>query len=222
MRRVLDYSFEKILFVSLNYDLLLEAALERYDGHEFAAEDSYVSDQKKWILLKPHGSVNWARILENCPKYGEGLFRAPSDLQEAPVFAPGLKVVRWNRRSHDFYIPRSNEGGYLYPEIVLPVDRPKEFVCPQCHTDQASAFVESCDKFLLIGFSAHDDDILGLLKAIPARSRLIIVSRGDAREIFLRMCSVDPSLTAKQVATSFYDDGFSAYVGSSQFEQLTL
>jgi hypothetical protein len=205
----MDYSVEKVLFVSLNYDLLLEAALERYDGHEFATVDSYVSDQKKWILIKPHGSVNWARILENCPKYGEGLFRAPSDLQEAPVFAPGLKVVRWNRHSHDFYIPRSNEGGYLYPEIVLPVDRPK-------------AFVATCDNFLLIGFSAHDDDILGLLKAIPARSRLIIVSRGDAREIFLRMCSVVPSLTAKQVVTSFYDDGFSAYVGSSHFEQLTL
>jgi hypothetical protein len=223
VRGVLEYSFEKVLFLSLNYDLFLEAALARYDGHNFATVDSYVSERKKCFLVNPHGSVNWVRILENCPKYGDGLFRAPSDLEEAPAFVSGLKLVRWNRRSHGFYLPGTTEAGYLYPEIVLPVDRPKEFVCPRSHAELASAFVASCDNFLVTGFSAHDDDILALLETIPARSHFTVVGggRGDARQIYQRMCSAVPSLKAKEIFTSFFDEGFSAYVASSEFEQLT-
>jgi hypothetical protein len=70
VRRTVEAGFEKVLFVSLNYDLLLDSALERYGGEEFEDIDSYISVARKWSFVKPHGSANWARILENCPKYG--------------------------------------------------------------------------------------------------------------------------------------------------------
>jgi hypothetical protein len=221
VRLALEGSFEKVLFISLNYDLLLEAALERYDAHDFVDVDSYIPPRKKWLLIKPHGSVNWARILQNCPKYGDGRFRAPSDLREAPVFADGIEVIRWNRHSHGFYVPMKSVEGYLYPEIVAPVDREKEFVCPSFHTALTHSFVRECGNFLLIGFSAHDADILESLKAMPPRSQLTIVGSGDSREIFNRMCSFDRSFEAKELATFFWDGGFSTYVDSRSFEQLS-
>jgi hypothetical protein len=211
----LDYSFERVLFLSVNYDLFLEAAIERYEAHEFTSVNSYVPDSKKWLLVKPHGSVNWARTLENCPKYGDGLPRAPSDLQEAPRFTPGIRLVYRSAERNDYYVPGSTEEvGYLYPQIVVPVDRPKEFVCPPSHSDQASAFVAECRNFLLIGFSAHDDDILKLLKRMPARSRLTVVSSGDARKVYDRIISGAVGLEARGLVTSFWDDGFASYVDS--------
>jgi hypothetical protein len=154
----------RVLCVTLNYDLLLDSALERYDGEEFADIDAYISTGRKWSLVKPHGSVNWARILENCPKYGDGRFRAPSDLKEAPVSVAESKSFGGTGISHDFYVPRNSEEGYFYPEVVVPVEREKVFVCPASHTALADEFVRQCGNFLLIGFSARDEDLLRLLK----------------------------------------------------------
>jgi SIR2-like domain len=221
VRRVLDYSFEEVLFLSLNYDLLLESAIERYDGHEFANLDSYIPSSRKWLLVKPHGSVNWARTLENCPRNLSGLALAPSGLRDSPIFGPEIKLVRWNRQHQDFYVPGSTDDhGYLYPQMVVPVDRPKEFVCPQSHTSRASSFVGACGNFLLIGFSAHDDDILRLLSSIPSQSKLGIVSKGDGTEILDRMRSRIPDFDQKDLVMTVSDDGFAAYVDSPEFTNL--
>jgi len=104
VRRVLESRFEEVMFFNLNYDLFLENALTNYDHHEFGSLSSYLPQSKKWRYVKPHGSVNWARILENCPLDGGGGF-SPSSLQEMPVFSTELRVVRWNRNSAEFYIP---------------------------------------------------------------------------------------------------------------------
>jgi hypothetical protein len=220
VRRTVEAGFEKVLFVSLNYDLLLDSALERYGGEEFEDIDSYISVARKWSFVKPHGSANWARILENCPKYGDGRFRAPSDLKQTLLFFDGIKVIRWNRHSHDFYVPRKSEDGYLYPEVAVPVEREKVFVCPPSHTALADEFIQRCGNFLLIGFSARDADLLRLLNGMPARSHVTIVGRGDSSEIFRRICSFDRSFETKELSTLFWDEGFSTYVDSSELERL--
>jgi len=221
VRRVLDYSFNEVLFLTLNYDLLLESAITRYDGEEFINLDSYIPSSKKWSLVKPHGSVNWARTLENVPRNLSGHPLGPSGLRDAPSFGPEIKLVRWNRQHNDFYVPASMEDhGYLYPQMVVPVDRPKEFVCPQSHTSRANSFMQACQNFLLIGFSAHDGDILRLLEGIPRLSKLWIVSKGDGGEILNRMRSCIPGFVQKDLVTVVCDDGFSSYVDGVEFARL--
>jgi hypothetical protein len=217
VRGVLESSFERILFINVNYDLLLEDALANYNGHELDSLGAYVSNSNRWMYVKPHGSVNWARILENCPKDSSG-WHLPSRLQEPPRFSAELELVRWNRHSHDFYRPGGGPPGYRYPQIVVPTDAPKTFVCPQPHVDLAKQFIQGCGDFLLVGFSGRDDDIVSLLKMMPRRSRLKIVSRGDTRQIFGRMCSREPSLKNKELALTFHSAGFSKFVGSKAFE----
>ena len=216
VRYALDSPFENILFLNLNYDLFLESALERYGNHEFNSLSSYLPDEEKWLLVKPHGSVTWARVLENCPTDSAGI-PLPSRLQGSPVFSPEFRVVMWNRHSHDFYIPGGGPPGYLYPQIVVPADRPKEFVCPEDHTDRARAFIESCQDFLLIGFSARDDDVLDLLQSMPGGSRVMIVSGKDARATFKRISSRVRGLKSKKLVVSFYNAGFSSFIESKRF-----
>jgi hypothetical protein len=221
VRYALDSPFENILFLNLNYDLFLESALERYGNHEFDSLSSYLPDGKKWLLVKPHGSVNWARILENCPTDSTGR-PLPSLLQGPAIFSPELRVVMWNRHLHDFYSPGGGPPGYLYPQIVVPANGPKGFVCPGDHTDRAKAFIKNCQNFLLIGFSARDDDVLDLLHSMPGRSRVMIVSGKDARAIFKRVSSHVPSLKAKKLVVSFYSAGFSRFVESERFRTSIL
>jgi hypothetical protein len=219
VRRVLESYFEEVMFFNLNYDLFLEDALTNYDHHEFGALSSYIPVSKKWRHVKPHGSVNWAKILENSPVDGTGR-PVPSRLQEMPVFSSELRVVMWNRHSNDFYIPGGGPPGYLYPQVVVPTDRPKTFVCPKDHVDQARTFVQNCGDFLLIGFSGRDEDVVDLLQAMPSHSQLAIVGKGDARTIFKRISSSVRSLKSKKLALSFHDIGFSKFVGNEAFERL--
>lgn len=186
VRRVLESSFEEVMFFNLNYDLFLEDALTNYDHHEFGALSSYIPQSKKWRYVKPHGSVNWARILENCPGDDAGSF-FPSRLQEMPIFSSELRFVMWNRHSHDFYIPGGGPPGYLYPQVVVPTDRPKSFVCPESHVEQARTFIQNCQKFLLIGFSGRDDNVVDLFREMPSHTRFAIVGKGDARKIHTRI-----------------------------------
>jgi hypothetical protein len=218
VRGLLESHFERVMFFNLNYDLFLEDALRNYDHHEFNSLASYTPQSKKWLYVKPHGSVNWSRILKNCPVDGMGIL-LPSRLQEMPVFSSELRVVMWNRHSRGFYIPGGGPPGYLYPQLVVPTDRPKNFVCPEDQMDQARTFIQNCRRFLMIGFSGHDDDVVDLLQNVPSQSHLAIVSKGDARTIFYRISSRVPGLQSKEVVSSFHDDGFSKFVGSKTFDQ---
>jgi hypothetical protein len=218
VRRVLESNFNEVMFLNLNYDLFLEDAIANYDQYEFSNINSYMPCSRKWRYMKPHGSVNWARILENCPTDASGWF-FPSRLQEVPVFSSELLLVMWNTHSGDFYVPGGGPPGYLYPQLVVPTDRPKDFVCPEAHLETARAFVKNCGHFLVIGFSGRDEHILDFLQGVPSNSCWWIVSRGDARAIYERFRCRIGSLKSGNAKVYFNDMGFSAFVERAAFEQ---
>ena len=218
VRRALESPYEEVLFINLNYDLFLEDALTNYDQHEFSDIGSYSPMSRKWRYVKPHGSVNWARILENCPEGDQGWF-LPTRLKQMPVFSPQLRVVMWNRHSRDFYVPGGGARGYLYPQLIVPTDQPKNFVCPREHIDQATMFIQDCQGFLVIGFSGRDEDVVGLLRNARNDARWVIVSCGDARSIFERLGRQGGSGTISGVDAIFYDMGFAKFVDDGTLDQ---
>jgi hypothetical protein len=218
IRRALESSYEEVLFINLNYDLFLESALRNYDQHEFSDVSSYWPPCGKWRYIKPHGSVNWARMLENCPADSYGWF-LPGRLREMPVLSPELRVVMWNRHSGDFYIPGGGPRGYLYPQLVVPADQPKNFVCPREHIDQATMFIQDCQGFLVIGFSGRHEDVVGLLGSARNDARWVIVSCGDPRSIFERLGRQGGSGTVSGVDAIFYDMGFAKFVDDGTLDQ---
>lgn len=218
VRSVLESKFRQVLFVNLNYDLFLERALTDYDGHDFNDLGSYSPASKRWFYVKPHGSVNWGSILENCPTDGAGVLR-PSLLKEAPVLSKDLIPVMWSRWSGDFYTPGGNPPGFPYPRIIVPANEPKEFICPENQVQMAKRFMGECDHFLLIGFSGHDSHIVDLLKHIPDASRVVIVSGGDATEVLQRLRSRIETLVSG-VKVDLHDEGFGKYIEGLAFESL--
>jgi SIR2-like domain len=223
VQRVLGSSFEKIMFLNLNYDLFVENALRNCNRHLFDSVRSYIPRNKKWLLIKPHGSVNWARILENWPKYASGdLMPFPSDMEEPPRFGSAIEVVlRTMQTPRGYYIAGVAERR-LYPQLVVPVEDPsvKKFVCPKEHEEEAKAFIGSCQTFVAIGFSGRDDDVLDLLQGMPRSSRLIVVGNGDAANIAERICGANAPIRAKCIVPELHDGGFAPFVESSSFRNL--
>lgn len=220
VRVVLESHFSRVMFVNLNYDLFLDQALERYDGCKLESLRSYVPKAKNWLLIRPHGAVNWARPIDNCPVYHD-IF-CPTQLDTTPQFASNgdITLVMWNRSNHNFYVPNSSaREGYLYPQLVIPADNPKEFACPKSHIEDATMFLRDCSNFLLIGFSGRDEHIVRLLETMPNHSKLAIVGKGsrDAEQILNAMCFQMPNLKQKNLLLSFHNGGFSEFITSQSF-----
>jgi hypothetical protein len=213
------------MFVSLNYDLFLDRSLEVYASREFTSLASYISGSDRWMLIKPHGSINWAREIDNCPRDDYGHY--PTRMETPPHFpdAAPVQVIRWNRHHMHWYVPNlpleSYPKGYLYPQLVVPADKPKEFACPEAHVDQAIQFVKECQNFMIIGFSGHDDDINSLLDLMPGGSRIMIVGygRSDAKKIYKRISLAASSLKAKKVQLHCFNDGFATFIESKDFRK---
>jgi hypothetical protein len=126
----------------------------------------------------------------------------------------------WNRQSHNFYVPNSSSiEGYLYPQLVIPADNPKEFACPKSHIEEATMFLGDCSNLLLIGFSGRDKHIVQLLETLPDHSKLAIVGKGpgDAEQILNTMCLQLPQLKQKGLTLSFHNGGFSEFVANRSF-----
>lgn len=124
-----------------------------------------------------------------------------------------------------WYVPNlpreSYPEGYLYPQLVIPADKPQEFVCPQAHVEQAIQFIKECQNFMIIGFSGHDDDINSLLDLMPGGSRIMIVGsgKGDANRTYKRISLAAPSLKPKNAQPYCFNNGFAAFIESRDFRK---
>lgn len=219
VRRTLASAYRKVLFLSLNYDLFLDEAIMGYESVDLWNLDSYIPAEKKWMLIKPHGSVNWARAIDNCPHGGPGEFW-PTKLNEAPHYVDeSPSVVMWNRALKFYYRPSCPPGGYMYPQLVIPADSPKEFSCPAAHIEATKPFLGGCSNLIIIGFSGRDEHIARLLGFMPDGSHITIVGKGegDARGVMDTMLLRAPDLVSKNFDPEFYDDGFSEFVMSDTF-----
>ena len=221
VRRTLASAYRNVLFLSLNYDLFLDEAIMGYECVDLSDMDSYIPPEKKWMLIKPHGSVNWARAIDNCPRGRPGEFW-PTKLNEVPHYThENPSVVMWNRTLGLYYRPSCPPDGYMYAQLVIPADNPKEFACPAAHIEAARAFLGGCSNLIVIGFSGRDEQIARLLGLMPDRSHITIVGKGagNAQAVMSTMLSRVPDLVSKDFNAEFYDDGFSEFVMSDTFGQ---
>ena len=71
-----------------------------------------------------------------------------------------------------------------YPILTAPLagKGPMQMVCPDAHIDMARSFLGDCRKFLIIGCSGKDDDLLSLLSEsidIPSTETFALHVVGD-------------------------------------------
>jgi hypothetical protein len=219
--RLLYSDIEQVVFVSLNYDLLLEKSLGTIisgSGTRWQPVDLsfYYDPNRKWQLIKLHGSVNWVRLVRRLGSIDwtdeTVLDRLDSlGLQLDNSLDPNINVVSGYQQR---WIKRAGSKLVCYPAITVPVEGKYEFVCPSEHIVILKEFLDSCRNFLIIGASGRDRDLLDILKDnVQDCTVLGIVDFGadQVRNVFDRFSSRVLQFYVPRVKR-LYSEGFSKFI----------
>ena len=169
---------DEVVFISLNYDVLLDNVLGAV-ASPITGMKWYVDTDRRWSLIKLHGSVNWAR---NTSANVSTLFTDPPvdlPLDEEIVLRSGDAL--WQMRGLT-----SAEGGFVhgelhYPVLSVPVGQADELVCPRLHVEflQERLAATQALHILLIGYSGNDREVLALVRESGRHIKsLTIIDRG--------------------------------------------
>jgi hypothetical protein len=207
--------FEKVLFLSLNYDFLLEKAFQQGLQRPLNQLDLFCPEREKQWLVKLHGSVLWGRRMQNNVRHNRSAVELLESINGDLELSDEIETLT-------SYIPSNNvsPGKFLYPCITPPIAGDKEFSCPPAHIEKAKAFLTLCRRFLVIGFSGLDAHVLELLRENQQQmATLMIVSgnRNDGLEVFNRLLKANikiPSQSYQDPSTCIFDGGFVQFMES--------
>lgn len=208
---------EPVCLVTFNYDTLLDDALSNL-GLPIQALSDYTKKHPFYRVFKVHGSVNWARIVENKIQ-SQNPTHAWSVTHEWIQRAAELRIT-------DNYIlsptyPTAVIGGRpAFPAIAIPVEREKNFECPPTMIEELKELLPRTSKVLVIGWRATEQHFLDLLKTHLRRGvHLHVVARDliDAEDARVRICR---ALTNNPPAhSSVSDEGFTSFILSRKAEE---
>lgn len=237
VNRFLASDFERIAFITLNYDTLLDQALETIDvAGDIRDMDGYIRDN--WMLVKLHGSVNWGRLLL-LPKewrvdlrethrrslQATALGESPSAEYLAAEIPNVLSLLEKKVEMQEGYSDRGRKvwEDFYYPAMTIPVEGKSGFSCPPEHVQALQEFLPTCQNVLIIGVSGKDDDLLALLKEhLPQCDTVSLVADTESatRDVARRFREV-PQL-AGAVKGGMYGEGISTFIRKRDLDKFAM
>lgn len=156
------------LFLTLNYDDLLEKAIQQFNGTwVFSDMAHYIDVTRTAKVVKFHGSINWfARLRPAKLDWRQQV--AELDINEMAEKAQ-RGDIEIRDTQHAFH-----ETGF-YPVLTAPLAGKglADAVCPAEHLEVAKEFLATCKKFLIIGTGGLDDDLMEFLdQSVPVGSSI--------------------------------------------------
>jgi len=213
--RFVNYLFRKdikITFLTLNYDLLLDYAIEQVEGIKFVDFGGYIRSPDKWILIKLHGSVNWFRQIRNYSQAGNTRESWKSIVKNMNVLKDlddDLKLLDLDNKFKEGFagnIP-------YYPALAIPNTDYQPIYPSDSHKKLLEERLKECENFLIIGFSAYDQDMLKLLNDnVKNVRKLLIVGSDDVGDVYERLKNSVPKFSSKKPETVQYRLGFGRFL----------
>jgi hypothetical protein len=151
VRRWRDETGEQVIFVTFNYDLMLEQAFWQVFHRQIAEMKDYISDDS-YGIIKLHGSIDWVHEIQ----YPNGLKSLDAVIDAAPFLKLNPGFVK------DSQIPPNI---MTLPALAIPVDKKKVFECPQEHIEVLANGIQKVTKIITIGWRAMEQHFLEMLRA---------------------------------------------------------
>jgi len=205
--------YSTVLFLTVNYDLLLDHEIELLFDHRFQQMGQYIGNDE-WKLIKLHGSVNWGF------KFAPGIINdrahclaALSAMSEEPTpQRDGIFILE----NHQTYC---HGGHFIHPAIAVPIAGKSGFVCLDDIVNVARDYISRSTDFLVLGCRMADEDVLDLFQTVAQVNRIKIVDAGldSSLEILNRVadhCSAFRPF--KNRGECLTKSGFSDFVGGGE------
>ncbi len=222
-RRLVDQLFEsniKVTFVTLNYDLLLDRAIEDASGIQLDNFANYFVNSGKWVLLKPHGSINWFRqIMNRYGQTGENFESWKAIVNRMNILTDLDKII--------FHVEKLNSSdtnsftnGFInnvpfYPALAIP-NGEYEFIYPvDNYREILEKNLQESENYLLIGLSGYAKDLLKVLNDnVKSVRNLLIVGRSHVNDTYEKLILEAPVFSRDQWSVNDvkYGSGFENFV----------
>jgi hypothetical protein len=189
------------VFVTFNYDRLLEYALERRFNRTFRYAADYVKSDAL-PLIKLHGSLGWRRLLAGSPPD----FLTTSGVDRPRLIAdeigklgdPGPILTRreiTERQAHSAHIPA----------LAIPLLHKREFECPDSHVNRLREELPRVRSILTIGWRAGEAAFLEILKHCRPSVHVSVVcgSIADAQDTIASLRRVLPDAHYEPIGSGF-------------------
>jgi hypothetical protein len=162
IRRVNDWraatNNERVRIVTFNYDTMLEAACHAVFGTTFRVLNDYIANDN-FRIYKPHGSVNWGRVVQYKLIENTDNWNAIAD-ELSSIGDVNLNV------SDDFILTNSGklrkDERVLLPAIAVPLQSKAYFECPREHILSLSDAIPDVTKLIVIGWRATERHFLNM------------------------------------------------------------
>ena len=158
--RHLNTPGEPVCLVTFNYDLLLDRALLSFDYKQTDPENEALFAHPTFRLLKPHGSVDWARYVDVAPNTRLGIEQIIEQANTIKLTNTYIRADATHPASiHSFERP-------IVPAIAVPVQTKTEnfFEWPQSHRFTLEQHLPSVTKILIIGWQAKEAPSMQMLR----------------------------------------------------------
>lgn len=210
-------NISEVAYITLNYDLFLEHAIQAEYIASFDRLENYIPADKKWKLIKLHGSANWGRkIKDKAIRNGGSEINALLENVAFMNLDNDLQDQYLIDKSYRQEIPKATS---LYPALSVPVDGEYKMNCPPEHLEAVKKFLKDCQEVLIIGISGRDQDLLELLNdSLPPSFTMNIVSHDNVEEVADRFRKVSSKM--RQAGYRTYNRGFSDFIESGELENL--
>jgi hypothetical protein len=163
--RHLNTDNEPVCLVSFNYDTLLDGSLFS-SGANTKPLERHFDAHPMFKLFKPHGSVDWARLLDPLPYYRGDVgrrFEPPELIEQAPSLKLSDQYVRANATDP---AQLSKFKQPIVPAIAIPVQTKTgdTFEWPDGHRMYFEQLLPQVTKILIIGWQGKEAHFLKLLR----------------------------------------------------------
>ncbi|HEY5123414.1 MAG TPA: hypothetical protein VIK14_06730 [Ignavibacteria bacterium] len=182
---------EDVIFITFNYDTLIESAFQRVLSKSILKIDDYIKGNIK--LYKCHGSCNWFKTF-NGNRIGYH-----KDISSKPIYQH-----IWEHRFHlwdinsslgsnielyendlDFVAEDSKSGDTyrlaLFPQLLIPMRTKDEFVLPENHKNSLGKSLNDVTDILIIGWKGTETHFNKFLsdRLSNRRVAITVVNAGD-------------------------------------------
>jgi hypothetical protein len=162
---------ERVLYVTFNYDTMLERAIEDELRTPLVSLEDFIRHESLRVV-KLHGSISWGHPVKipgpwPLPQRSM-LIRDPVSYAPTPEF---LVRKDWNV---------GNQGDDTVPALAVPIERKQLFECPDEHIAAMRSALEDADRVLVIGWRATELPFIELLGDFWKRVRASMIVCGSA------------------------------------------